>query len=154
MRLRTMLACLLLTSLAGCSGGTGGEDDPGDDGDLPTGGQGSGGGQGTTWQGATGTTGTTSAQPADYNVEMHDSRFDPTTLTVPNYQKVVFENKGSLSHTVTIVRQGDPAGTTYRDQAVQTGANVDYNFPNDGTYIVYCRYHGSETSGMRMTITV
>lgn len=148
MRLRAIVACLLLTALAGCSE-AGNEDDEGAGGGVA-----SSGAQSSQAGGTTTAAGSTTAAAPDFNVEMYDNRYDPTTLAVPNYQKVVFENKGTLSHTVTIVRQGDPAGTTYRDQAVQTGANVDYNFPNDGTYTVYCRYHGSETSGMRMTITV
>jgi plastocyanin len=97
---------------------------------------------------------TTSAAPVDYNVELYDNSYDPTTLVVPNFQKVVFTNKGTLSHTVTIVKQGDPAGSYLRDQPLQPNGSLDYNFPNDGSYTVYCRYHGSETTGMRMTITV
>lgn len=140
-----LLACAVTVLLAGCSGGS---EDDGDDGLGPG---------PTTSQPAPTTTAagtTSSAAPADYNVEMYDSRYDPLTLAVPNYQKVVFENKGALTHTVTIVRQGDSEGTTYRDQPVQNGATVDFNFPNDGTYTVYCRYHGTPTSGMHMTITV
>jgi plastocyanin len=147
MRTLVAVACLMTLFLAGCADDTPDEDD-GDDGGVTVqpGTSSSGGG--------TSSASPTSQAPADYNVELYDSRYDPLTLAVPNYQKVVFENKGALTHTVTIVRQGDSAGTTYRDQPVQTGATVDFNFPNDGTYTVYCRYHGTETSGMHMTITV
>lgn len=146
MRTLAAVACLMTLFLAGCAGETPDEDDDGGVTVQP----GTSGADG----GATTAGSPTSQAPADYNVELYDSRYDPTTLVVPNFQKVVFENKGALTHTVTIVRQGDSAGTAYRDQPVQTGATVDFNFPNDGTYTVYCRYHGSETSGMRMTITV
>ncbi|MFA5944442.1 MAG: cupredoxin domain-containing protein [Candidatus Thermoplasmatota archaeon] len=99
-------------------------------------------------------TSTSSSAAPDYTVDLVDNRYDPTTLAVPNFQKVVFTNKGTLSHTVTIVRQGDPPGSFLRDQAIQPNTETDFNFPNDGTYNVYCRYHGTETSGMHMTITV
>ena len=148
MRMLAAAVCLMTLALAGCAGG--GADDDGDGAPVQPGTtsstQATGGGSSASTS--------SSAAPADYNVELYDSRYDPTTLAVPNYQKVIFENKGALTHTVTIVRQGDAVGTTYRDQPVQTGATVDFNFPNDGTYVVYCRYHGSETSGMHMTITV
>lgn len=137
-------ALLLAVALGGCAGG--GADDGVRDMTSTS--------QPTTPGSSTGASSSTSSAPVDYTVELYDSRYDPTSLAVPNYQKVVFVNNGALTHTVTIVRAGDPAGTTYRDQPVQTGGSVDFNFPNDGTYTVYCRYHGSETSGMRMTITV
>ena len=147
MRTLAALACLLTLALAGCSGGTDDEDggvtvQPGTSTTAAT-------GAGSTSAGTT-----SSAAAADYDVELYDSRYDPTTLSVPNFQKVVFTNKGTLSHTVTIVKQGDPPGTFLRDQPLQPNGALDYNFPNDGTYNVYCRYHGTETSGMHMTITV
>lgn len=141
--------CLLTLALAGCAGGGAGDDDDG----APVQPGTTSSTQATGGGSSAGTT-SSSPAPADYNVELYDSRYDPTTLAVPNFQKVVFENKGALTHTVTIVRQGDAVGTTYRDEPIQTGRTVDFNFPNDGTYVVYCRYHGSETSGMHMTITV
>lgn len=153
MRASLPLALLAVTTalaLAGCSSG-GGDDDSSTTPPLTVG---SGSSSAANGGGSSNTQASTSTAPPDYNVEMYDSRYDPVSLVVPNYQKVVFTNLGQLTHTVTIVRQGDSAGTTYRDQPVQYGATVDFNFPNDGTYTVYCRYHGTETSGMHMTITV
>jgi plastocyanin len=147
MRMLVIAACLITVALAGCSGGAPkNEDEPGATIQPHT--------ENATASASSAHTASSSAAAPDYTVELYDNRYDPTNLVVPNYQKVVFKNLGTLSHTVTIVRQGDPAGTTYRDQAIQTGSEIDFNFPNDGTYTVYCRYHGTETSGMHMTITV
>jgi plastocyanin len=152
MRPRLLLAPFVLTvvvALAGC-----GADPEGPDGPTVT----VGTTVTTTAQGApaTGAPGapSSSAAPPDYDVELYDNSYDPATLAVPNFQKVTFTNKGTLSHTVTIVKQGDPPGSYLRDVPIQPNTAVDYNFPNDGTYNVFCRYHGTETSGMRMTITV
>ena len=148
MRTFSLASVLLLgILLAGCNSSPPADPDPTSGGATTT-------SAGTTTAPATTSQATSSSAPADYGVELYDNRYDPTTLAVPNYQKVVFTNLGALTHTVTIVKQGDPAGTTYRDQPVQNGATVDFNFPNDGTYTVYCRYHGTETSGMHMTVTV
>ena len=148
MRNAAFFACLMTITLAGCSANP--ERDADGDGGVTV----QPHSQTQDSDGSTTSGSPTSQTPMDYNVELYENRYDPTSLAVPNYQKVVFENKGTLSHTVTIVRQGDPAGSTYRDQAIQVGGMVDFNFPNDGVYTVFCRYHGSETSGMRMTITV
>jgi len=123
---KTLTIALLTISLA-FAGCTGNDDDGGDD-----------GGNG-----------------ADANhVRAEDNRFNPTSMTIDAGTEVHFENVGQNEHTVTIHKVPDPPTTTVKDDEIQPGEDTHYTFAEAGTYHAWCKYHGTMTTGMTMTITV
>ncbi len=84
-------------------------------------------------------------------VTMEGSRFVPDALEVPTGETVRWVNDDAFEHTVTI--QG-PSGGTVADEEVPAGETTAVRFDQEGTYEVWCRYHGSAGSGMHMTVDV
>ncbi|HUR62478.1 MAG TPA: hypothetical protein VM286_08970 [Candidatus Thermoplasmatota archaeon] len=142
-RIPVLITLCLLVPLAGC---TDTDDSPG----TPT--TGTTGGT-TTSGGSTGATGT--ADPLAASVDLHDDSFangNKTGLAVGTHIK--YANKGLHGHTVTVHWVGD-ALTTYKlDQTLQPGQSVNYTFAAPGTYHVFCRFHGTMTTGMATVVTV
>ncbi|MEA3190316.1 MAG: hypothetical protein QOD77_898 [Thermoplasmata archaeon] len=100
---------------------------------------------------STSTTPTTGAQDAD-EVALRDNMFDPTTLDVAKGTLVRFDNEGARRHTVTIHWVGDPIEVTKLNQTVEVGSDTSFTFATAGTYHVWCRFHGTMTSGMAMVV--
>ena len=95
-----------------------------------------------------------SSGEGDTEVHVRDNKFEPAALTVAAGEEVHFEVDGSNPHTVTIHFVGDPAATLKLDQTVQDGEDVHFTFAAAGTYHVWCRLHGTMTTGMAMVVTV
>lgn len=89
-----------------------------------------------------------SAGPA---VTLQESRFDPSQLGISRGETVTWRNSDAFEHTVTI---RGPSGGTVADEEVPAGETTAVRFDQEGTYEVWCRYHGSVGSGMHMTVDV
>lgn len=147
--MRWLVAILALLLLAGCMG----EEDEGDDNGAPT----------TT---AAGGAPTTSDDPGDGGDMMHvavgddsfevegdpDSNNGNTTAAVGH--EFMFVNEGQRDHTVTIHKVGDALNVTVLDEVIAPGEEVGYTFAQATTYHVWCRYHGTMTGGMHLTVVV
>ncbi len=107
--------------------------------------------------------------PTRRTVEMTDDlTFDPETVTVPQGGTVVWENDGSVAHTVTADTEAIPDGTAYfasggfdseraarRDISgglLEPGETFEHTFEQPGAYGYYCIPH--ESSGMTGTVRV
>ncbi|HEX2274327.1 MAG TPA: cupredoxin domain-containing protein [Acidimicrobiales bacterium] len=94
------------------------------------------------------------AQPvpaATINVEMRDDVFVPRDVTVTQSDEILWRNVGANPHTATASNGMFDSGN------VDPGGTFTFAFTNvpPGTYIYYCRYHGTPTGqGMAGTITV
>lgn len=86
-------------------------------------------------------------------VTLRNNEFDPSRLTVDAGDEVHFEVKEG-THTVTIHKVGDPTTTLLKDVNVAAGADEHFTFAAAGTYHVWCKLHGSMTTGMAMVVTV
>ncbi|HEX2066215.1 MAG TPA: cupredoxin domain-containing protein [Candidatus Thermoplasmatota archaeon] len=100
-----------------------------------------------------GCTGPTS-NGAGKRIDLHDNHFEDGNFTVAAGASVTYRNEGQRAHTVTIHWVGDPL-TTYRlDETLPPGEEVSYTFPAAGTYHVFCRLHGTMTTGMASVVQV
>jgi plastocyanin len=133
-----LLVSVLLTAIfAGCTG------------DTPTSTNGTGG---TTGSGGTGTT--TGGGSETRSVDLYDNYYENGNLTVPVGTTIKYSNEGTHGHTVTIHWagssgvQGDPLTTYKIDKTLQHGESTTYTFAVAGTYHVFCRFHGTMTTGM------
>lgn len=90
---------------------------------------------------------------AQATVTLRSSTFDPARLTVEAGTEVHFE-VASGSHTVTIHKAGDPTTMLLKDTQVASGGDEHFTFSAAGTYHVWCKFHGTMTSGMAMVVTV
>ncbi|WP_458210822.1 plastocyanin/azurin family copper-binding protein [Haladaptatus sp. NG-SE-30] len=137
-------------SIAGCmdGGGGGGDGDGGGDG-----GDGDGGGDG-----------------GNQSVDMTDQLvYDPEQLTISVGDTVVWENVGSVGHSVTAYEEKIPSDASYfasggfdseqdaRDNYPQQGdipggESYEHTFEVEGTYEYFCIPH--ESAGMKGTIEV
>jgi plastocyanin len=75
-------------------------------------------------------------------VHIHDSVFDPQSITVHAGDTVVFSNDDSITHNVT--------GGPLKSGDLDAGKSWSYTFKDAGTYSYVCTYH----SWMKGTITV
>lgn len=74
---------------------------------------------------------------ADATINIHDSTFDPKTLTVEAGQQVHVENHDSVPHTVTA-----DSGAAFNSGNVAGGADVHFNAPSaKGSYPFHCAIH-------------
>lgn len=137
--IKSIGALVVGSTLAGCSGGGG------------NGGDGDGGG-------------------GEETVELTDDLvFDPDELTVSVGTTVVWENVGSVTHTVTAYEDEIPDGATYfasggadseqaardagtSDGGIEGGESYEHTFETAGTYEYFCIPH--EGTGMTGTVTV
>ncbi len=179
---RRLLAAtgLVLGPLAGCLGDDAGNgDDDAGDGD----GAGGDGNVGTTptadsttettteatTTAVTTTSATTTTPAGDHRVEMTDDlRYDPDRLEVDPGDTVVWENVGTLSHTVTAYGDELPeraaffasggfdsqaaAREAYPDGDVSPESTFAHTFEAEGVYEYFCVPH--ETAGMTGTVVV
>ena len=88
----------------------------------------------------------TSADPNTIDVD--DNSFGPSALTVDAGTTVTWDWVGAAAHNVTWVG-GTPAAS-----ATQTSGTYTRNFAAAGSFAYYCTIHGTETTGMRGSITV
>jgi plastocyanin len=78
------------------------------------------------------------------------TRNGETTASVGDSYR--FTNVGAIDHPVTVHRPPDAADEFLIDEVFAPGDSVDFTFDEPGTYHVYCRFHGTFTSGMRLTV--
>ncbi len=92
----------------------------------------------------------------DGTVEVDDNYFEPTEATVAAGTTVTLQMEGGAarSHTVTIHKVGNPATMMMHNHTMGPSGMTEYTFATAGTCHVWCRFHGSMTSGMRMLVTV
>jgi len=86
---------------------------------------------------------------SDSDITVSDDSFSPSTLTVDVGATVTWEWTGGNQHNVTWVGPGAPAAS-----ATQTTGTYERTFGAAGDYDYYCTIHGTETTGMRGTVTV
>mgnify|MGYP001615822079 CR=1 FL=1 len=89
----------------------------------------------------------------DGTITLNADSFSPKSATVDAGDEVHFE-VASGTHTVTIHMVGDPTTTLKLDQSVSAGDDAHFTFAAAGTYHVWCKLHGTMTSGMAMVVTV
>ncbi len=137
--------------LAGCTGGGGSDDETNNEEKTPT------------------ATATQTAAPEE-TVDMTDNlKYDPASLTIPVGTTVVWENVGSVGHSVTAYEDNIPDGADYWSSGgfdteaaakegypsqgdVGEGDTYEHTFETAGTHAYYCIPH--ETAGMKGTIAV
>lgn len=86
---------------------------------------------------STGSTGgTTGGINSDAEVDMLNSAFSPSSITVARGTTVIWINKDATVHTVT-------SGAMFDSGDVTQGKSFSYTFNSTGTYSYYCRYHRS-----------
>lgn len=90
---------------------------------------------------------------ASGTVTLRNNEFDPTRLTIDAGKEVHFEVEEG-THTVTIHKVGDPTTMMMKDVNVAAGADEHFTFSAAGTYHVWCKLHGTMTTGMAMVVTV
>lgn len=87
-------------------------------------------------------------------VSMVDNSFRNADFSTSPGGQAMYMNQGKNEHTVTIHMVGDSATTTKLDKPLQPGTTETYTFATAGTYHVYCKLHGTMTTGMTSTVTV
>lgn len=87
------------------------------------------------------------------SVALRNNAFDPSSLTVDAGTEVHFEVEQG-SHTVTVHKAGDAPSTLLHDETVGAGDDAHFTFGSPGTYHVWCKFHGTMTTGMAMVVTV
>lgn len=87
-------------------------------------------------------------------VTLRDNYFENGNRTVAPGTMVTFQNLGAHAHTVTIHKAGDPLDVTRLNQTLQPGQSTVFVFTEPSMYHVWCRFHGTMTTGMAMTMTV
>ncbi|MES2155206.1 MAG: hypothetical protein V4510_08735 [bacterium] len=87
-------------------------------------------------------------------VTLRDNFFDNGNRSVSIGTATTFRNDGAHAHTVTIHHVGDPLSGTLLNQTLQPGQTTIFTFVAKGTYHVWCRFHGTMTTGMAMVMTV
>ena len=119
---------------------------------------------------ATGATGIAAAQEGQSKtVEMNDDlKFVPADLTIAPGTTVVWENVGSIAHSVTAYEDNIPeeasyfasggfdaeqaARSAYPDGSIEGGGTYEYTFDTEGTFDYFCIPH--ESAGMTGTVSV
>ena len=78
----------------------------------------------------------TQGQPQDYEIEIEDFAFAPTTLTIKKGDSVMWKNRDSVSHTVT-----SDSGEEINSQSLNIDQTYSHTFSNPGTYTYHCTPH-------------
>lgn len=97
---------------------------------------------------------TMSDTPSMKMVSMLDNSFRNGDFSTAPGGKAMYMNQGKNAHTVTIHMVGDSETTSKIDKTLQPGETETYTFATVGTYHVYCKLHGTMTTGMTSTVTV
>lgn len=144
MRALAALVPILLASvlLAGCSSDSG------------PGGSGTSSSNGPTPGGGLTTTSSSGGSAQELMVSMVDDRFVDGNKTVPAGSSIMYMNEGQHGHTVTIHWTAEPATSTRLNVTLQPGQDTTFTFDQKGTYHVWCRFHGTMTTGMASVVTV
>lgn len=92
-------------------------------------------------------------------VQIVDTAFQPATLSVAVGTKVVWTETGVEPHSVTAVNKAFDSSPECSpitpDKCLHKGDTFSYVFTHPGTYVYYCRVHGTPSgSGMAGTVTV
>jgi plastocyanin len=80
-------------------------------------------------------------------VTIQNFAFSPASLTIPAGTTVVWTNKDTAPHTVT-VRSGP---VTFSSPNLQQGDSFTYTFTQSGTYQYYCAVHPNMTASVTVT---
>ena len=87
-------------------------------------------------------------------VSMVDDSIKNGNFAIRTMDQAMYMNEGQRAHTVTVHKVGDSATTTKVDRTLQPDEEYTYTFDAPGTYHVYCRFHGTMTTGMTSTVEV
>ncbi|MHB1262725.1 MAG: plastocyanin/azurin family copper-binding protein [Thermoplasmatota archaeon] len=87
-------------------------------------------------------------------VSMVDNSFKDGNFERAPGGQAMYMNEGQSAHTVSIHLVGEPATTLKVDKTLQPGQTETYTFATAGTYHVFCKIHGTMTSGMTSTVAV
>lgn len=96
------------------------------------------------------------ATAAGTSIEARDNFFAPTSVTVEAGDTITWKNTGAITHNVTsggdLSTEADD-GALF-DQDLPSGQSFSYTAEEPGTIAYFCRFHGTQSSGMSGTITV
>lgn len=96
-----------------------------------------------------------SSTSASHEVEIKDNLFEGGDITLAAGTTVEFDNEGNNLHNVQVKKVGGAGGTALLlDRDLAHEQSVELTFADAGTYHAWCKYHGSEGSGMAMTLTI
>ena len=87
-------------------------------------------------------------------ITMVDNTIKNGDMSLDVNDRAMYMNRGSAAHTVTVHMVGDGATMYKLDTELQPGKDATYSFAAPGTYHVFCKLHGTMTSGMTSTVTV
>lgn len=85
------------------------------------------------------------------SLSMSGSAFSPTLDSITAGSTVTWTNDDAFAHTVTSV---PTSPDSYNSGSVAASGTFSHLFATAGTYVYYCTFHGTPTSGMRGTIVV
>jgi plastocyanin len=71
-----------------------------------------------------------------FDVDIADSQFNPTELTIPAGATVVWTHRGQAPHTVT-ADEG-----AFESETIQSGGIFEFSFLEPGIYAYHCAFHG------------
>ena len=79
-------------------------------------------------------------------VIIRDNSFSPQTIQVNAGRVVLWRHDGSSPHTVT---SGTPAtsGRLFDSGNLNPGGSFEFTFSSPGSYVYYCKIHGTMMSG-------
>ncbi len=80
---------------------------------------------------------------------MQGTAFSPTPDTVTAGMTVTWTNNDPFTHTVTYASGPD---SSFDSGNIPSGGTYQHTFMKAGTYVYYCKIHGTPSSGMRGTI--
>lgn len=103
---------------------------------------------------ATGGQTTTAPPPPAPRIDLRDDSFSPNRTQVAPGTTVTLVNVGMHNHTVTIHYAPDPTTQTIKDTTLTPQTSTTHTFALPGTYHVWCKFHGTMTTGMAMVVTV
>ncbi len=87
-------------------------------------------------------------------VSMVDDSIKNGNFAIRTMDQAMYMNEGQRAHTVTVHKVGDAETSFKVDRTLQPDEVYTYTFDARGTYHVYCRFHGTMTTGMTSTVEV
>lgn len=87
-------------------------------------------------------------------ISLVDDEYRPSAATAKVGDVYKFVNQGARTHTVTIHRPPAPETELLKDIELKPGKTTFFEFQEDGTYHVWCKYHGRLGARMHLDVTV
>jgi plastocyanin len=78
---------------------------------------------------------------------MRDNVFQPAQLTIGVGRSIIWRNQGSIGHTATSGTPASNPGSLFDSGIVPPGGGFMFTISQPGTYVYFCRVHGTAMSG-------